>query len=59
MPRKPDLEQIDRIAEEVGGLTREQRRLLHEAIRHEGRHQLSLDEIRELAREIKELFPGK
>jgi hypothetical protein len=53
--RKADIKAIDRVVQEEG-LSREQRRLLHEEIT--GR-QLSLDEIREIAREIKALYPRK
>jgi hypothetical protein len=42
MARKPDLKQIDRIAREVGGLTKGQRDLLHRAI---SKQHMSLDEI--------------
>jgi len=52
---KKDIKEIDRIVREEG-LSREQRRLLHEEIT--GRD-LTLDEIREIAREIKELYPNK
>jgi hypothetical protein len=56
MGKKPDIQAIDRIVKEEG-LTRAQRRLLHD----ENRKQpgLSLDELRELAREIKRLYPHK
>lgn len=53
--RKTDIKEIDRIVREEG-LSREQRRLLHEEI--SGR-QLSLEEIRAIAREIKQLYPKK
>jgi hypothetical protein len=38
------------------GLSREQRRLLHEEISGQ---ELSREEIREVARQIKELYPNK
>ena len=56
MVRKADLKQINRIIKEVGGLTNEQRELFHEEI--SGRH-LSLREIKEIANEIKKLYPNK
>lgn len=55
MPRKDDIREIDRIVKEEG-LSRAQRRMLHDEISGET---LSLDEIREIAREIKELYPNK
>lgn len=54
MPRKPDIREIDRIVKEEG-LSREQRRLLHDEITGQD---LSLDEIREIAREIKKFYPN-
>ncbi len=53
--RKDDIKEIDRIVSEEG-LSREQRRLLHEEISGQ---ELSLEEIREIAKEIKELYPNK
>lgn len=53
--RKADIRAIDRIVQEEG-LTREQRRLLHNEIT--GR-QLTLEETRQIAREIKQLYPNK
>jgi hypothetical protein len=55
MPRKLDIKQIDRIVREEE-LTQGQRELLHRAITREG---YSLEEIREIATEIKELYPNK
>ena len=55
MPRKRDVKEIDRIVQEEG-LTEEQRELLHRAITKQG---YSLEEIREIAKEIKELYPNK
>ena len=55
MPRKDDIREIDRIVKEEG-LSREQRRMLHDEISGQ---ELSLDEIREIAREIKDLYPNK
>ena len=56
MARKADLKQIDRIAKEVGGLTNGQREILHEWITKQN---LSLEEIKEIALQIKQLFPNK
>ncbi len=53
--RKADIKEIDRIVREEG-LTKGQRRLLHDEISGQ---QLSLEEIRRIAREIKELYPNK
>jgi hypothetical protein len=55
MTRKQDIKEIDRIAKEVD-LSREQRRLLQRAITGQN---LSLEEVREVAKEIKELYPNK
>ncbi len=55
MARKLDIKQIDRIVKEEG-LTQGQRELLHRAITKEG---YPLEEIREIAKEIKELYPNK
>ena len=55
MARKPDIALIDRICEGLG-LTKAQRRLLHEEIT--GLH-LSEEEIRETAVEIQQLYPNK
>jgi len=52
---KQDIKEINRIVKEEG-LSREQRRLLHEEISGQN---LSLEEIREIAREIKKLYPNK
>src|SRR4051794_20782300 len=52
---KADIKAIDRIVREEG-LSRGQRRLLHDEIT--GR-QLTLEEIRQIARDIKELYPNK
>jgi len=52
---KADIKAIDRIVREEG-LSREQRRMLHEEISGQ---QLSLDEIRQIAQEIKQLHPNK
>jgi hypothetical protein len=53
--RKADIRAIDRIVREEG-LSREQRRLLHEEISGQN---LSLEEIRLVATEIKERYPNK
>ena len=53
--KKDDIRKIDRIVKEQG-LSRGQRRLLHDEI--SGRN-LSLEEIREIAREIKRLYLNK
>ena len=55
MPRKPDTKAIDRIVKEVK-LSKGQRRLLHEEISGQ---RLSLDEVREAAKQIKRLYPKK
>jgi hypothetical protein len=55
LAKKRDLKQIDCIVKEEG-LTQGQRELLHRAITKEG---YSLEEIREIAKEIKELYPNK
>lgn len=55
MAKKPDIKQIDRIVKEEG-LTQGQRELLHRAITKEG---YSPEEIREIAKEIKEPYPNK
>jgi hypothetical protein len=55
MPRKPDIKQIDRIVKDLR-LSKGQRRLLHKAISKEG---LSREGIRDIAKEIKELYPNK
>ncbi len=54
MPKK-DIKEVDRIVREEG-LSKDQRRLLHEEITGQN---LSLDEIRQIAREIKELYPNQ
>lgn len=53
--RKRDIKEIDRIVSEEG-LSREQRRHLHDEISGQD---LSLEEIRDIAREIKTLYPNK
>jgi hypothetical protein len=55
MPRKSDIKQIDRICKKLR-LTRGQRRLLHDEIAGQN---YGLDEIRQMAREIKKLHPNK
>jgi hypothetical protein len=55
MAKKPDIKQIDRIVREEG-LTIGQREMLHEEITNQG---YTLEEIREIAKEIKELYPNK
>lgn len=55
MPRKPDIKKIDRIVKELS-LSRYQRRKLHDAIAGEN---FSLEEIRQIAEEIKRLYPKK
>jgi len=52
---KADIKEIDRIVKEEG-LSRGQRRLLHDEISGQN---CTLAEIRELAREIKRLYPNK
>ena len=55
MAKKPDIALIDRICQDPG-LTKAQRRLLHEEIT--GLH-LSEEEILEAAIEIQQLYPNK
>ena len=55
MARKLEIKAIDRIVREVG-LSRAQRRLLHDEIT---RQNLSLKKIREIAEEIKERHPNQ
>jgi hypothetical protein len=55
MARKLDIKEIDRIVKEVG-LSKAQRRLLHDEIT---KQDFSLEEIREIAEEIKKLYPNK
>ena len=56
MARKADLALIDEIAKDVGGLTKPQRRLLHDAIT---KQKYTPEEIKDIAQEIKELYPNK
>jgi hypothetical protein len=55
MAKKTDIQQIDRIVKEEG-LTLGQRELLHEEITKQG---FTLEEIRKIAQEVKELYPNK
>ena len=55
MAKKPDVKQIDRIVKEEG-LTKGQRRILHDEITGQ---ELTLEEIREIAKEVKRLYPNK
>jgi hypothetical protein len=55
MTRKQDIKEIDRIVKELQ-LSKGQRRLLHEEISGQD---LSRDEIKEIARQIKELYRNK
>jgi hypothetical protein len=55
LPRKDDIKQIDRIVREEA-LSRGQRRILHDEITGLS---LTEDEIREIARLIKEEHPNK
>ena len=55
MAKKPDIRQIDRITKEEG-LTEGQREILHEEITGQGH---TLEEIREIAKDIKKLYPNK
>ena len=55
MARKLDIKEFDRIVREVG-LSRAQRRILHDEITKQN---LSLEEIRRIAEEIKKLYPNK
>lgn len=52
---KQDIKEIDRIVQEEG-LSREQRRLLHDEITGQD---FSLEDIRQIAKDIKELYPNK
>ena len=60
MAKKADIKQIDRIVREIG-LSPGQREIFHEEMRAlKGADGLgALDELLELAREIKQSFPGK
>jgi hypothetical protein len=55
MAKKPDIKQIDRIVNEEG-LTIGQREILHEEITKQG---YTLEEIRQIAKQIRELYPNK
>jgi len=55
MAKKLDIKAIDRIVKELG-LSKEQRRLLHDEITKQG---YSLEEILEIAKQIKDLYPSK
>ena len=55
MAKKLDIKRIDRIVNEEG-LTIGQREILHQEITKQGK---TLEEIREIAKEIKELYPNK
>ncbi len=55
MAKKLDIKQIDTIVKEEG-LSIAQREILHEEITKQG---YTLEEIRELAKEIKQLYPNK
>ncbi len=55
MARKLDIKAINRIVEQVG-LTKAQRRLLHDEIT---KQVYSLEEIREISEQIKKLYPNK
>jgi RHS repeat-associated protein len=55
MGRKADIKQVDRIVDELK-LTKDQRRLLHDEITGQ---RLSIDEIREIAEDIRRQFPNK
>jgi hypothetical protein len=54
MARKLDIKEMDRIVKEVG-LSKAQRRLLHDEITKQN---LSLEKIREIAAEIRKLYPN-
>jgi hemolysin activation/secretion protein len=53
--RKDDIRRIDRIVKQEK-LSRQQRRMLHDEITGQ---KLTMAEIREIAREIKRLYPNK
>jgi hypothetical protein len=55
MAKKLDIKHIDRIVKEEG-LTIGQREILHDEISKQG---YTLEKIREIAKEIKELYPNK
>ncbi len=55
MGRKAGIKQIDRIVDELK-LTKDQRRLLHDEITGQD---LSLDEILEIAEDVRRQFPNK
>jgi hypothetical protein len=55
MTRKQDIKEIDRIVKELE-LSKGQRRLLHDEISGQ---ELSLEDIREIAKEIKDGYPNK
>ena len=58
MTRKQDIKLVDAIIKKVG-LSKDQRRLLHNALDRQYVEDLSYQEILELAREIKHDYPGK
>ena len=55
MAKKKDIKDIDRIVREEG-LSVGQREILHDEITKQG---YPLEQIRELAKEIKQLYPNK
>ena len=55
MARKLDIKAIDRIVKDLG-LSKEQRRLLHDEITKQG---YTLEEILDIAKQIKELYSNK
>lgn len=55
MARKLDIKAIDRIVKDLG-LSKDQRRLLHDEITKQG---YTLEEILEIAKQIKDLYPNK
>ena len=55
MAKKLDIKRIDRIVKEEG-LSIGQREILHEEITKQG---YTLEKIREIAKQIKELYPNK
>jgi len=58
MARKRDIRLVDSIVKKLG-LSQDQRELLHEALRHDCLQDATYQDILDLAREIKQEYPGK
>ena len=56
LARKRDLKEIDRIVDSIGGMTRGQRRMLHDEITKQN---YTKDDIKEIAEDIKAANPNK